>query len=79
MDVCLGHSLGEFAALVSSRHLEYEDALKSMYFGAIFPLSGPFSSFETCLRGLYTWNMFQGSIHPLKKAILTAELSSSGD
>ena len=28
VDVCLGHSLGEFAALVSSRHLEYEDALR---------------------------------------------------
>lgn len=28
VDVCLGHSLGEFAALVSSRHLEYGDALR---------------------------------------------------
>lgn len=28
VDVCLGHSLGEFAALVSSRHLRYEDALR---------------------------------------------------
>ena len=27
VDVCLGHSLGEFAALVSSEHLRYEDAL----------------------------------------------------
>lgn len=32
VDVCLGHSLGEFAALVSSRHLQYGDALKSTYF-----------------------------------------------
>ena len=28
VDVCLGHSLGEFAALVSSHHLCYEDALR---------------------------------------------------
>ena len=28
VDVTLGHSLGEFAALVSSRHLQYEDALR---------------------------------------------------
>ncbi|KAL8828944.1 MAG: hypothetical protein Q9191_002292, partial [Dirinaria sp. TL-2023a] len=28
IDVCLGHSLGEFAALVSSAHLDYVDALK---------------------------------------------------
>ena len=28
VDVCLGHSLGEFAALVSSRHIKYEDALR---------------------------------------------------
>lgn len=28
VDVCLGHSLGEFAALVSSEHLQYADALK---------------------------------------------------
>lgn len=28
VDVCLGHSLGEFAALVSSRHMKYEDALR---------------------------------------------------
>lgn len=41
VDVCLGHSLGEFAALVSSRHLEYEDALKSMYFGAHISSFGP--------------------------------------
>jgi [acyl-carrier-protein] S-malonyltransferase len=27
VDICLGHSLGEFAALVSSQHLRYEDAL----------------------------------------------------
>lgn len=27
VDICLGHSLGEFAALVSSQHLLYEDAL----------------------------------------------------
>lgn len=41
VDVCLGHSLGEFAALVSSRHLHYEDALKSTYFGARIPSFGP--------------------------------------
>ena len=28
VDICLGHSLGEFAALVSSHHLHYEDALR---------------------------------------------------
>ena len=28
VDICLGHSLGEFAALVSSRYLRYEDALR---------------------------------------------------
>ena len=28
VDVCLGHSLGEFAALVSSGHLRFEDALR---------------------------------------------------
>ena len=28
VDVCLGHSLGEFSALVSSHHLHYEDALR---------------------------------------------------
>ena len=28
VDVCLGHSLGEFAALVSSGHLHYDDALR---------------------------------------------------
>ena len=30
IDVCLGHSLGEFAALVSSKHLQYEDALRML-------------------------------------------------
>ena len=30
IDVCLGHSLGEFAALVTSRHLRYEDALRML-------------------------------------------------
>ena len=28
VDICLGHSLGEFAALVSSGHLHYDDALR---------------------------------------------------
>lgn len=31
VDVSLGHSLGEFAALVSSQHLDYVDALKIMH------------------------------------------------
>ncbi|KAL8842923.1 MAG: hypothetical protein Q9170_000327 [Blastenia crenularia] len=30
VDVALGHSLGEFAALVSSQHLRYQDALKML-------------------------------------------------
>lgn len=30
VDICLGHSLGEFAALVSSEHLRYEDALRML-------------------------------------------------
>ncbi|KAL8944853.1 MAG: hypothetical protein Q9216_000143 [Gyalolechia sp. 2 TL-2023] len=30
VDITLGHSLGEFAALVSSQHLRYEDALKML-------------------------------------------------
>ncbi|KAL8926406.1 MAG: hypothetical protein Q9208_002949 [Pyrenodesmia sp. 3 TL-2023] len=30
VDVTLGHSLGEFAALVTSQHLRYEDALKML-------------------------------------------------
>ena len=30
IDVCLGHSLGEFAALVSSKHLNYENALRML-------------------------------------------------
>lgn len=30
VDITLGHSLGEFAALVSSRHLRYEGALKML-------------------------------------------------
>lgn len=30
IDVCLGHSLGEFAALVCSKHLRYEDALRML-------------------------------------------------
>ncbi|KAG8528078.1 uncharacterized protein KY384_006994 [Bacidia gigantensis] len=28
VDVCLGHSLGEFAALVAAQHLQYADAVK---------------------------------------------------
>lgn len=30
VDITLGHSLGEFAALVTSQHLRYEDALKML-------------------------------------------------
>ncbi len=30
INVCLGHSLGEFAALVTSKHLDYNDALRML-------------------------------------------------
>ena len=52
VDVCLGHSLGEFAALVSSRHLQYEDALRSTYFSElVLPLMDHILILETCFGG----------------------------